>query len=211
MGPPSARRRYLGLPVPGRELLSDASRVTGRTSPWGITTSGKPAFVGSAPGVGESTDAWADFDATGLNIAPGPRLVELVDNRIAAFAAKYADLYPAAMQILLTDTAELTAYLRFPVEHHARVRHSNFIERTFGETKRRTKVIGRFPGETSAISLVWAVLDRASRGWRGLTMTTAGTRLLQDLRRSLLDPPRKLRPPRGRAPAGHADPASATA
>ena len=190
MGPPSARRRYLGLPVPGRELLSDASRVTGRTSPWGITTSGKPAFVGSAPGVGESTDAWADFDATGLNIAPGPRLVELVDNRIAAFAAKYADLYPAAMQILLTDTAGLTAYLRFPVEHHARVRHSNFIERTFGETKRRTKVIGRFPGETSAISLVWAVLDRTSRGWRGLTMTTAGTRLLQDLRRSLLDPPR---------------------
>ena len=67
-----------------------------------------------------------------------------------------------------------------------------FIERSFGETKRRTKVIGRFPGETSAISLVWAVLDRASAGWRGLTMTPVGTRLLQDLRRSLLDPPREL-------------------
>ncbi|MGE5697809.1 MAG: transposase [Candidatus Sericytochromatia bacterium] len=64
---------------------------------------------------------------------------------------------------------------RFPVEHHGRVRHSNFIERSFGETKRRTKVIGRFPGETSAISLVWAVLDRASAGWRGLTMTPVGT------------------------------------
>jgi hypothetical protein len=42
---------------------------------------------------------------------------------------------------------------------------------------------------------VWAVLDRASRGWRGLTMTPSGLRLLQDLRRSLLDPPRQLRPP----------------
>lgn len=28
---------------------------------WGITTGGKPVFVGLAPGSGESTDAWADF------------------------------------------------------------------------------------------------------------------------------------------------------
>jgi transposase-like protein len=245
---------------------------------WGINASGKPVFVGLAPGSGESTDAWADFltnlrergltcpllivsdgargliaaieqvfpqalrqrclihrlrnilakiptgvqaevrdgywaifDTAALTLERGPRLVELVDKRIVAFAARYADLYPAAMRILLTDKAGMTAYLRFPEEHHARVRDSNFIERTFGETKRRTKVIGRFPGETSAISLVWAVLDRASRGWRGLTMTTGGTRMLQDLRRSLLDPPRKLRPPQGQASAGHADPASATA
>jgi putative transposase len=136
---------------------------------------------------------WAIFDTTDLTIEPGPQLVEIIDKRIEAFAAKYADLYPTSMQILLTDQAGLTAYLRFPLEHHGRVRHSNFIERSFGETKRRTKVIGRFPGETSAISLVWAVLDRASTGWRGLTMTPVGTRLLQDLRRSLLDPPRELR------------------
>ncbi len=139
--------------------------------------------------------------------------VEIIDKRIEAFAAKYCDLYPAAMRILLTDKAGLTAYLRFPVEHHGRVRHSNLIERSFGETKRRTKVIGRFPGETSAISLVWAVLDRASTGWRGLTMTPVGTRLLQDLRRSLLDPPRELRPPPS-ATSGDTDPAdpiSATA
>jgi len=68
------------------------------------------------------------------------------------------------MKILLTDRQGLTAYLRFPAEHHHRIRHSNFIERTFGETRRRAKVIGRFPGETSCISIVWAVLDRASRG-----------------------------------------------
>ena len=55
------------------------------------------------------------------------------------------------------------------------------------------KVIGRLPGETSCLSLVWAVLDRASRGWRGFTTTAAGLRLLQDLRRSLLDPPTRLR------------------
>jgi putative transposase len=228
---------------------------------WGITTGGKPAFIGLAPGAGESADAWHDFltdlkerglpspllvisdgapgliaaieqafpralrqrclihrarnvlakvpagmqaevkdaywalfDTEDLKTQPGPRLVELIDHRITEMAARYGATYPAAMKCLLTDREGLTAYLRFPAEHHHRVRHSNFIERTFGETRRRTKVIGRLPGETSCLALVWAVLDRASRGWRGLTMTSDGLRLLQDLRRSLLDPPRQLRP-----------------
>ena len=57
----------------------------------------------------------------------------------------------------------------------ARRREPGFIERTFGETRRRTKVIGRLPGETSCLTLVWAVLDRASRGWRGLIMTATAS------------------------------------
>jgi putative transposase len=71
---------------------------------------------------------------------------------------------------------------------------AGLIERTFGETRQRTKVIGPLPGETSCLTLVWAVLDRASRGWRGLNMTPGGLRLLQDLRRSLPEPPTQLRP-----------------
>jgi putative transposase len=236
---------------------------------WGITTDGKPAFIGLAPGSGESADAWTDFladlkdrglpsplliisdgaagliaaieqafptalrqrclihrarnvlakvpagmqgeikdaywklfDTQDLTTQPGPRLVELVDHRITEMASRYSPTYPAAMKCLLADREGLTAYLRFPAEHHHRVRHSNFIERTFGETRRRTKVIGRLPGETTCLTLVWAVLDRASRGWRGLTMTADGLRLLQDLRRSLLEPPRQLRP---RTPAAGQD------
>ncbi|WP_372516007.1 transposase [Streptantibioticus ferralitis] len=46
-------------------------------------------------------------------------------------------------------------HLRIPAEHHKRIRHSNFIERTFGETRRRVKAIGRFPSETSCVSPVW--------------------------------------------------------
>lgn len=49
-------------------------------------------------------------------------------------------------------------------------------------------MIGRLPGERSCLSLVWAVLDRASKGWRGLEQTPSGLRLLQDLRRQLLGP-----------------------
>jgi transposase-like protein len=228
---------------------------------WGVTTGGKPAFIGLAPGTGESADAWHGFltdlkdrglasplliisdgapgliaaielaypkalrqrclihrarnvlaktpagmqaevkdaywkifDTEDLTTPPGPRLVEIIDARITEMAAKYSAAYPSAMKCLTTDREGLTAYLRFPADHHKRIRHSNFIERTFGETRRRVKVIGRLPGETSCLTLVWAVLDRASAGWRGLSMTPDGLRLLQDLRRSLLEPPRQLRP-----------------
>ena len=129
-----------------------------------------------------------------LTLVPGPELVAFVQARIAVFATTYAGRYPAAVKCLLTDREQLTSYLRFPRDHHRRIRHSNFIERTFGETRRRVKVIGRLPGEVSCLSLVWAVLDRASRGWRGFTMTSDGTRQLQDLRRALLEPPTQLHP-----------------
>ena len=78
---------------------------------------------------------WACFDTDKLNTEPGPRPVELVDVRLTAFADRYAPIYPAAMKILAADREGLTAYLRFPTEHHHRIRHSNFIERTFGETR----------------------------------------------------------------------------
>jgi len=105
-------------------------------------------------------------------LVPGPELVAFVQARIEVFASTYGSRYPAAVKCLLSDREQLTSYLRFPREHHRRIRHSNFIERTFGETRRRVKVIGRLPGEVSCLSLVWAVLDRASRGWRGFTMTS---------------------------------------
>jgi putative transposase len=135
---------------------------------------------------------WAIFDAdtrTAAGMQPGHELVAGVQHRIDAFAEKYASTFPSAVKCLLTDREQLTSYLRFPAEHHRRIRHSNFIERTFGETRRRVKVIGRLPGEASCLNLVWAVLDRASRGWRGMNMTPTGTRLLTDLRHQLLVPP----------------------
>jgi putative transposase len=89
------------------------------------------------------------------------------------------------VECLLATLPELTAFLRFPGEHWARIRHTNLIERTLGETRRRTKVIGRLPGERSCLSLVWAVLDRAWRGWRGVVMAPAAVRLRQELRRQL--------------------------
>ena len=136
-------------------------------------------------------DYWAIFDVPDT-IEPGLDAVAYVQKRIDAFEKRWHDSYPAAVRCLLDDRDSLTVYLRFPREHWTRVRHSNFIERTFGETRRRVKVIGRLPGEHTCLKLVWAVLDRASTGWRGFTMTPAGLRLLADLRRSLHDPPARL-------------------
>lgn len=221
---------------------------------WGITSTGKPVFLGLEPGSSESHDAWAGFfrglKARGLrdpllvisdggkgligaaevvfgrslrqrclihrarnilakvpahaqatvkaefwkifddvDAEPGTAAQAVARSRAIAFASKWRKLYPSAVDCLEDDFEHLIAYLRFPAEHHGRIRHSNFIERTFGETRRRVKVIGRFPGERSCLSLVWAVLDRASRGWRGVQQTIPAIRLLAELRRELLDPP----------------------
>jgi putative transposase len=131
-------------------------------------------------------DYWAIFDVG--EAQPGDAAVAVAQAQAEAFAAKWQGRYPSAVACVTSDLAALTVHLRFPTEHWHRIRHSNLIERTFGETRRRTKVIGRLPGEASCLSLVWAVLDRASRGWRGLTMTPKSLRLLQDLRRQLLHP-----------------------
>jgi putative transposase len=46
-------------------------------------------------------------------------------------------------------------------------------------------VIGRFPGETSALALIWAVLELSSRGWRGITMTPKAVAEIERLWRAL--------------------------
>jgi putative transposase len=132
---------------------------------------------------------WQIFD--GIDAPAGDQAVAEARRRANAFADRYQHRYPAAVNCLTDTLPELTCFLRFPREHWHRIRHTNLIERTFGETRRRTKVIGRLPGERSCLSLVWAVLDRASRGWRGVTQTPAGVRLLQDLRRDLRLPPHR--------------------
>jgi putative transposase len=130
---------------------------------------------------------WQIFD--NIELPAGQAAVEEATRRAVAFTARYQRTYPAAVACLTSTLPELTVHLRFPPEHWQRIRHTNLLERTFGETRRRTKVIGRLPGERSCLRLVWAVLDRASKGWRGLTYTPTATRLLQDLRRDLPTPP----------------------
>lgn len=70
-------------------------------------------------------------------------------------------------------TPALCVHLEYPLRLRKRLRSTNLLERSLEEVKRRTKVIGRFPGETSCLGLCWAVLtcsspalaDSASPNW----------------------------------------------
>ena len=64
---------------------------------WGITTAGKPVFVGLAPGVVESTDAWANFltDLTDRGLAC-PLLV--VSDGAAGLIAAIEQIFPTALR-----------------------------------------------------------------------------------------------------------------
>ena len=44
------------------------------------------------------------------------------------------------------------------------------IERAFSEVRRHARVIGRFPNELSALTLVFATLEEDRLNWRGLRM-----------------------------------------
>jgi putative transposase len=102
---------------------------------------------------------------------------------LLALAGDYRAAYPSAMRVIDDHVDQLVAHLRFPLEHRKRTRSTNLLERTFVEVRRRTKIIGRFPGETSALSLIWAVLELASRGWRGITLTPKAVARIERLRR----------------------------
>jgi putative transposase len=93
------------------------------------------------------------------------------------------------MAVIETDLPALITHLRFPSEHRKPIRTTNLLERTFVEMRRRTKVIGRFPGETSALSLIWAVLELSSRTWRGVKMNPKTVANIERLHRQLCQDP----------------------
>jgi putative transposase len=102
---------------------------------------------------------------------------------LEAIIADYCSAYPSAMAVIERDLDALITHLRWPSEHRKRIRTTNLLERTFVEVRRRTKVIGRFLGETSALSLIWAVVELSSRGWRGVVMTPKTVAEIERIRR----------------------------
>ncbi|MFC1968333.1 transposase [Chloroflexota bacterium] len=84
--------------------------------------------------------------------------------------ARFGDRYSSAMECLGEDMQECLTYLKFPEAHHKTIRTTNLLERMFGEEKRQTKVIPRFPSEKSCLRLLYASLITASKSWRGVRM-----------------------------------------
>ena len=91
--------------------------------------------------------------------------------------------FAAAAACLADDLEALVVHLRYPLRHRRRWRSTNLLERSLGEVRRRTKVIGRFPGETSCLSLCWAVLDLVIGHSNGVTFTELDRQAIDRLSR----------------------------
>jgi len=101
---------------------------------------------------------------------------------LRALVGELEPQYPSAAACLGDDLDALCIHLRYPGRLRKRLRSSNLLERSLEEVQRRVKVIGRFPGETSCLSLCWAVLDLFISGARGLGLTDLDRRQLDRLR-----------------------------
>jgi transposase-like protein len=89
------------------------------------------------------------------------------------FVELYGKRFPKAVTVFEAGIGDALTYLSFPGSHHAKLRSTNMLERLFREVKRRTKVVGVFPNETSAATLATEIALRSSEEWalrRYLTM-----------------------------------------
>jgi Transposase, Mutator family len=93
------------------------------------------------------------------------------EHRLRLLVSSLERDYPSAAACLAEDLPALCVHLKYFPRLRKRLRSSNLLERSLEEVRRRTKVIGRFPGETSCLSLCWAVLDLFIGGARGLGLT----------------------------------------
>ena len=106
---------------------------------------------------------WAALDG-----ATSPQEAE---HRLRVLVGELSAEYPSAAACLADDLLALTVHLAYPLRLKKRLRSTNLLERSLEEVRRRTKVIGRFPGETSCLTMAWAVMDLVIAGSRGLGLT----------------------------------------
>jgi transposase-like protein len=105
------------------------------------------------------------------------------------FAQRWQNIYPSAVEVLGRDLSDCLTFFRFPARHWKRLRSSNGLERCFKEVKRRTRVIGRFPTEMSALSLIWSVMEQQAKKWHGVMMDADHLRLVETAVASLAQQP----------------------
>ena len=93
------------------------------------------------------------------------------EHGLRVLVGELAGDFPSAAACLADDLPALTVHLRYPLRLRKRLRSTNLLERSLEEVRRRTKVIGRFPGETSCLTMAWAVMDLVIAGAHGLGLT----------------------------------------
>jgi transposase-like protein len=79
--------------------------------------------------------------------------------------ATYEEELPKLATYLNEHFADMMTFLSFPKKHHKKIRSTNMLERFNKEVKRRTKVIGAFPGENSVLRLLVPLAVNTNSDW----------------------------------------------
>lgn len=139
----------------------------------------KAAVSGELPGV-DWQRCVAHFERNVLAHVPANAMSEVAQDLKAIFKVRrqktakalaeefvelYGKRYPKAVSVFEAGIGDALTYLRYPGSHHARIRTTNVLERLFKEVKRRTRVVGVFPNETSAGTLATEIILRSSEEW----------------------------------------------
>jgi putative transposase len=147
----------------------------------------KAAVAGELPGVGWQRCV-VHFERNVLSDVPASSRAEVAQDLKALFRVRrektaralaegfvelHGKRFPKALAVFEAGIGDALSYLGYPGSHHARLRTTNMLERLFEEVKRRTRVVGVFPNETSASVLATEIALRSSEQWalkRYLTM-----------------------------------------
>jgi putative transposase len=99
--------------------------------------------------------------------------VKAFDLFLETYTAKYAK----ATECLRKDRDELLAFYDFPAEHWGHLRTTNPIESTFATVRLRTVRTKGSGSRTACLTMVFKLVESASKNWRALN----GTELLPDV------------------------------
>ena len=90
--------------------------------------------------------------------------MDAYDRFISVFQAKY----PRATACLEKDKHSLFTFYEFPAEHWQHIRSTNVIESTFATVRLRTAATRGQGSVATTLSMVYKLLDAASKRWRRL-------------------------------------------
>lgn len=86
--------------------------------------------------------------------------------RYWAWASRWREEEPKAVQCLEKDLDPLLAFLKCPKEHWKKVRTTNAIERAFREVRRRTRPMSCFQNDESVERIIYGVISRLNEHWK---------------------------------------------
>ena len=82
------------------------------------------------------------------------------------FHDRYVKEFPTAVSNLADNLSDCLIFYRSPEIRWKRIRTTNVLDRVFNEVHHHTNVVGRFPNEMSALSMVFGVLEEDRLKWR---------------------------------------------